>query len=400
MKMTLMLAAASAALTVLAKPSIDPSSVTLTQDSGSGLVTIAYTLAEGEAAIVTAEILTNGVSIGEEPLTNMTGAVNRKVQPGSQTIQWKPTRTWPGFVFGNGECTARLTAWSLQTPPDYMVVHLTEETDNVRFYATSNGVPGGVTAEINKTSRLVLRKVHAAAKSYLQQFPIRTQRTAAFSDDYYVGVFELTQGQYVSLGFENPSRYTGADRLTHPVEGLPFKTLRGAYDWPEKNHDDVTAESYIGVLRRHAGGIKFDALTEAQWEFACKAGPEMPYSWGKDISQASHYAWFSKAGDDETTQEVGLKWPGAWGLYDMHGNVMEHTLDRCVDSTAPDSIETLPAGYYIDPYSWPKSHSTCCTMKGGKYQQTVTPAYQRNRVAVTGGFIGNGHRLGCPALIP
>ncbi len=381
---------------VWANPVIAPDSVVVSQPRG-GIVQVGYTL-EQAPAVVTVDFLTNGVSIGEANFTNAEGDVNCKVQPGAHQIVWRAYKSWPDRAIKDGSFTARVTAWPLAKPPDYMVVDLTKESDAVRYYVSSNAVPGGVTAQINKSSRLVMRKIAASAKAFRHQYPIRSERTVAFTNDYYIGVFELTQGQYTALGLYNSSSYKGEDRLVYPMESVSLYTLRGAYDWPENPHRDVSASSFMGKLRALTA-IDFDLPTEVEWEYAARAGAlDTKYFWGDSSGNASRYCWIGEKSDK--TYEVGMKEPNAWGLYDVGGNVLEHTLDRCINDSSPDSKETLPTGFYFEPYGFPRDYSSCCTTKGGKAYGGAHEIGQRNRVAANAGYAGNGFRLACPALVP
>jgi formylglycine-generating enzyme required for sulfatase activity len=91
--------------------------------------------------------------------------------------------------------------------------------------------------------------------------------------------------------------------------------------WPASNAVDST--SCLGKLRSWTG-LDFDLPTEAQWEYACRAGTTTTYSYGNSANGS--YMWY---GDNSswTTHEVGTKQPNPWGLYDMHGNVFEWCLD-------------------------------------------------------------------------
>ena len=393
MKKMIFCSVVAAAMATCANPVIEEGSVVVSQPRG-GTVRIAYTLAN-EPAIVTVDILTNGVSIGEVNFTNLTGAVNRKVVAGPQEILWRAYKVWPDRRCPN--FSARVTAWPLGLPPPYMVVNLKAQSadEALRFYVSSNAVPGGVLCEANKTTHLVMRRIPASAQTFRMQEPIRTQRLVSFTNDYYIGVFEWTQGQQEALGCANPSSYKCA---THALETMSLTTFRGLYTWPDGGHEEVTDASSLGKLRSLTG-LVFDVPTEAQWEYACRAGTTTRYFWGTDSSSPMATYASTRSDTSDESFEVGLKAPNGWGLYDLYGNVLEHTLDRCVDNGSPDNVEVLPPGHFFEPGGFPRGHSSCCTTRGGK-ARAASNSCQRNRVSATAGYAGNGFRLVCPALIP
>jgi formylglycine-generating enzyme required for sulfatase activity len=96
--------------------------------------------------------------------------------------------------------------------------------------------------------------------------------------------------------------------------------------------------------------------TEAEWEYACRAGTTTAYSFGDDPSQLGEYAWYLDNSSDKY-QQVGKKKPNPWGLYDMHGNVMEWTLDQLApyDSKLADNPwvkATKPYPHAVRGGSW------------------------------------------------
>ena len=134
--------AALAAQASAAVPSV--SDVTLSQDGLTRAVTVNYTLAD-EPAIITLDICTNGVSIGQNNVWAIDGDANRVVQPGSRSLVWHPDKSWPNQKFASGdgiELTAVVTAWATNDPPMYLAADLV--TGDVSYYTCAEAVPGGV----------------------------------------------------------------------------------------------------------------------------------------------------------------------------------------------------------------------------------------------------------------
>ena len=160
--------AASAALCCTAE--ITVSGVTIAQNPDTRLVTVDYTLG-GEPAIVTVDFLTNGVTIGEENFRNVYGDVNRLVSTnGTRRICWRPDLSWPGHSIADEIVTAKVSAWPTNDPPDYMVVDLAcvSGISAISYYVSTNALPdGGLANDVYRTSRLVMRRIHAAGVTWL-----------------------------------------------------------------------------------------------------------------------------------------------------------------------------------------------------------------------------------------
>jgi formylglycine-generating enzyme required for sulfatase activity len=128
---------------------------------------------------------------------------------------------------------------------------------------------------------------------------------------YEIGIHEVTQSQYVEVMGLNPSGFNGIGR---PVDQVSW----------------VDANEFCRRLSRFSEekttGFRYRLPTEAEWEYACRAGTTTRYSFGASDSRGNRYGW-SKANSDNQTHEVGLKQPNPWGLYDMHGNVWEWCQD-------------------------------------------------------------------------
>lgn len=128
---------------------------------------------------------------------------------------------------------------------------------------------------------------------------------------FWISRFEVTQSEYESLMKTNPSRATGSPH--RPVENVRwFDAVEYCQVFNQKKKD----EGNLPI------GYEYRLPTEAEWEYACRAGTQTAFCFGEDVEQLSRYAWWGN-NSGATPLEVGLLKPNDWGLYDMHGNVFE-----------------------------------------------------------------------------
>lgn len=342
-------AAFSASTLVAAMPVIRAETVSFSQ-TPTRLVTIGYTLEEADA-IITVDILTNGVSIGAENYTNMYGDVNVRVSPGNRIALWQPRKSWPDHVFNNNEVSVEVKAWDVAVPPDYMVIDLVNRSDAPRYYTCEEALPGGRTNEIYLTKKLVMRRIPAAGNIWTMGSPAtepgrvasrETQRLVTMTNDFFMGIYTVTRGQQFYAGVLNSI----SQNATNLPVVVSYNNLRDA-GWPTNGYAVVS-----GRLKtwRDNFGIDFDLPTSAQWEFACRAGHGGAFFFDDDgaytsagtsvLALLNEYGWYWSS--SETTCVPGQKKANPYGLYDLYGNVWEWCLDW-VDQPSADAV-VEPAG--------------------------------------------------------
>ena len=265
----------------------------------------------------------------------------------------------------------------------YLVVDLSAGADAKTYPAAYlDEVPSAGWGTPHKTDLLVLRRVESGTfamgspETETGRRPDEQRHSVTLTRAYYIGVFEVTQRQWELVMGETPSWFK-TEGAARPVEQVSYCMVRGAasgLNWPA----DVAVDddSFMGRLRARTGIAGFDLPTEAQWECACRAATESALNSGKELTGCDRcpnveaVAVYRRNRDEADaaasperggTAAVGSRLPNRWGLYDMHGNVLEWCRDRFGPyegdtvsdpaGTASGSTRVLRGGpwWYYDP---------------------------------------------------
>ena len=258
------------------------------------------------------------------------------------------------------------------------------------MYATTypvtylDSMPLGGWGDEYKTTKILLRRIEPG------DVKLGNKKPVTLTKPFYMGVFEMTQKQYRLVTGNDPSKYKGDMR---PVECVSWNMIRGnsdTYNWPTVT--TVDPNTFIGKLQAKTG-LNFDLPTEAQWEYACRAGTDSYYnnggSSGNDLKLLGRYdsnCSDGKGGYGEHTT-VGSYFPNAWGLYDMHGNVFE----RCLDWYA--GINSDPVTDWIGASSgsnrvicggdWNSGSSGCRSFDSYRYSPSIRSYFGGFRLSRT-----------------
>lgn len=207
-----------------------------------------------------------------------------------------------------------------------------------------------------------------------------TPHQVTLTKPFYIGVYEVTNAQWKWVMENEPSNWKDADR---PVE-------RVSWD------DAVEFCRKLSALPEERKARRVYRLpTEAEWEYACRAGTDTKYSFGDDESKLGEYGWF-EGNSDKETHPVGKKKPNAWGLFDMHGNVWEWCSDWYGEY--PNRAVTDPQGPSIASDRVPRggSWSTPARNCRSATRSRLSPSYRDDNLGFRLALSSSGVQPGPP----
>jgi formylglycine-generating enzyme required for sulfatase activity len=202
-------------------------------------------------------------------------------------------------------------------------------------------------------------------------------------EPFFMAKFELTQAEYdlfrngydrVAKGGAKPiPEDKTADAVTYPTPmyeleaGPIFQRMGRGGKYPAVIMSQYAARQYTKWLSKMTGRF-YRLPTEAEWEYACRAGTTTAYTFGDDPKQLGDYAWYldnSEVKGDNAYREVGLKKPNPWGLYDMYGNVAEMVVDQYADDWYKTLKEKPQPVKAADAINWPAKQYPRLARGGG-----------------------------------
>ena len=360
----------------------------------------------GDDAIVTVSFSADGQRVDDAVAANVYGDVNRVVPAGSHTIYWPVSSRLAGTV---ETVTATITVWPTNDPPDYVSFDLT--TGQRRYYTSRQALPLGVEHDAYRTEQIVMRRIPAAGVTWQMGSPgseigrvpdkngsadsasgaSEYYHKVTLTKDFYLAVFETTQWQN-HLIVNDLSLTECSNRTcwtTRPVDRINFKRLRG-HQWKagdgRKTETDCVVRSAQAMM-----DAAVDLPTEAQWEYACRAGTtgatwflnNLPDTTGTAEAYAPYVRYRYNGGSVNgvlftdlaelattgATARVGSYLANPWGLYDMLGNVSEYVLDGYRHTDNGDAESWVPDKKSVTDPEGTEKASKWRVRRGGQWRE-------------------------------
>ena len=366
----------------------------VTARTSNGKVDIGYTITGIDAA---------NTALAVTMMESDTGRIYTPTEEGRHRITWDTAVEGLNLISSNVTATVSLIRYNVRQDPDlptnpdlptdpdtptetekegpYCVIDLSGGP-NVPQWPVSylSAVPAGGWTDTYKTTKLVLRRIEAGTFIMGGDQTDENHRVT-LTKPFYMGVFEVTQIQWELVMGAWPDDIVTFSSFgcgdVYPAYSVSYDDIRGASlgaQWPASAA--VDASSFLGRLRAKTG-LEFDLPTEAQWEYACRAGTTTSYYWGDAMDDA--YAWYydnSVSNSGTKLHLVGTKLPNVWGLYDMSGNLEEWCRDWYGTlAYGTEANGSASGSYRVVRGGSLGNDSDCCT---SSYRVYGDPSYRGN----------------------
>ena len=396
MKHTVFLSVLAFALAASAVPTV---TITRAQQRfpWNGLVDIDYTVSglEGDVADYTLGVSVKATVKGVETTYAASNfldwaACDLPVAEGAHRITWIASADGATFASDSVKVSAALTYDPISSEEaDYIIVDVSggalATTYPARFVRGAAIDTRTFCKDTYRLTRVVLKKV-CAGSFWMGPGNVSSgsnRHYVTLTKDFFLGIFPVTQGQFLNVTGTNPTNagFTGSRTWT-----VFCNLQQGLLD------SNSFASLLNARVRYHGLPVgAFTLPTESQWEYACRAGTQTAYYWGSDKTTAAEAAKYMftkecKGADNKVLLSVGSKLPNAWGFFDMLGSALEYCRD--LYGTYPTSDEENPA---VDPVG---VNGTQYPIRGSSHINAYTDWNCGTRNPGNATTIGNGDYVG------
>lgn len=256
-----------------------------------------------------------------------TFTVSPALTVGTHTATWDPSAD--GLKINSNNVTFKASL--VDSRPLYCLINVSGGASATQYPVTYlNSVPNGGWTNKHKKDYIVFRYCPAGT------FMMQGDRKVTLTKPFYMGIFEVTIGQYKNV-MGSASGFWNMSGDYNPTSAS-YSKIRGANNWPTSA--STGANSFVGKLMSKTSLKNIDLPTEAQWEYACRAGTTGELNSGKGLNSKNVKEVACVYEGSIRTDNVGLHTPNSWDLYDMHGNAPEMCLDFYVaDLGTKDAVD-------------------------------------------------------------
>jgi formylglycine-generating enzyme required for sulfatase activity/serine/threonine protein kinase len=325
-------AAVATATLLLTRPNVKPNH--LPDERGDGRANTALVVQAKPVGANPSFALVKPIE-GEPPSSSV------KARGESRPVKWSKDGTQKALELGDGAVVARAAARPQKSPGTVVKRRVAVNSLGMRLVWIEPGTfqMGSPESETGRLTEI------GDGMGGTTTYALETRHKVKLTHGYYLGASLVTQAQWQQVMKRNASKFTEGDSKTLPADNVSLEDCR----------------KFCNTLQRLEGDT-YSPPTEAEWEYACRAGARTAYCFGDDPKQLTDYAWYRNNSDGHP-HPIDEKKPNAWGLYDMQGNLFQWCEDALVPFTKDDATDPKPARegkwYVLRGGSWASVPELC-----------------------------------------